>query len=816
MSDNRPPFPARGRPRSRSSSHRFPPLSSRQPQPLSASSSNSLIYPRTSPTVENHPQYLHYVPPQPHYPPHTSYANPYASQPMITTPAYAYSLHSPTDMQGAMGPPVYMHSHSQQQDPPSSNLSSPRPSPFSQHGHIPPTLGHQPSPPPPVTSGPPHFSSTPGYHAMSYSSQPPTHFGYPSPQSYPNPGYQPAYPQPSFHSPYQPDQDNQWWYSRQYEGPQFLHQQPYHMPYQTQQQQSPAERYRQQQLQSGPSSDIQLRSPHISQPQARFTPTQPSQPTVPTSPPPKSDPQVQSPPLPQSSGKEPVRQPYHPNPPPQRSEWVMWAGNVPSDTTNEELWKFFNKPPDSSDEATEENAGVSSVFLIARSNCAFVNFDTEAHLSAAIARFSGQKIRPGDPKCPNLVCRVRKKTDDLRAGVGGQRGVGLHMKWIQERKQKAGMGGKSPVDDVTQGASNLSLASDEESGGAGDGNRSFEQSSGSGSFTSSTSSILQQHFPKRYFILKSLTQYDLDLSVEKGYWATQRHNEVVLDQAYRNSTDVYLVFGVNKSGEFYGYASPVLGRSPYNQPPFPVSEGATPLSSGSHGGAIDIDRMDIPGVSNDGDDLRTPNRETVSAPAELHQLHRKIAVDTPETKFSADVVPGSHEHRNQQLSNMRTHSTPVQKGVSPFQPALPTQQAIREQKRQESHEFRLDRTAPFRALRHPPASASAGAGGQFGTSSMSTIEEQRRQSRTPESLLDAMKKDERPEVDEEGEPERVPFPGQVEGAADGRAEESQTWGEPFRLQWIKTERLPFYRTRHLRNPKNQRSWPLLLSPVRPC
>ena len=251
----------------------------------------------------------------------------------------------------------------------------------------------------------------------------------------------------------------------------------------------------------------------------------------------------------------------------------MWAGNVPSDSTNEELWKFFNKPPDSSEEVGEENAGVSSVFLIARSNCAFVNFLTEAHLNAAIARFSGQKIRPDDPKCPNLVCRVRKKTDDLRAGVGGQRGVGLHTKWI-ERKQKGKMGGKSPVDDVTQGTSNLSLTSDEESGGGGDGNCSLEQSSGSGSFASTTSSILAQHFPKRYFILKSLNQvgtfpplaiwcnqltsslrqYDLDLSVEKGYWATQRHNEVILDQAYRTSDDVYLIFGVNKSGEFYGYA----------------------------------------------------------------------------------------------------------------------------------------------------------------------------------------------------------------------------------------------------------------------
>ena len=49
-------------------------------------------------------------------------------------------------------------------------------------------------------------------------------------------------------------------------------------------------------------------------------------------------------------------------------------------------------------------------------------------------------------------------------------------------------------------------------------------------------------------------QFDLDLSVEKGLWATQRHNEGILDQAFRTSEEVYLIFSVNKSGEFYGYA----------------------------------------------------------------------------------------------------------------------------------------------------------------------------------------------------------------------------------------------------------------------
>jgi hypothetical protein len=37
-------------------------------------------------------------------------------------------------------------------------------------------------------------------------------------------------------------------------------------------------------------------------------------------------------------------------------------------------------------------------------------------------------------------------------------------------------------------------------------------------------------------------------------WATQLHNEAPLDQAYRSCEAVYLIFGANKSGEFFGYA----------------------------------------------------------------------------------------------------------------------------------------------------------------------------------------------------------------------------------------------------------------------
>ncbi|KAH9014372.1 hypothetical protein EDB83DRAFT_2321519 [Lactarius deliciosus] len=57
-------------------------------------------------------------------------------------------------------------------------------------------------------------------------------------------------------------------------------------------------------------------------------------------------------------------------------------------------------------------------------------------LEAATARFNGQPIRPDDQWCPRLVCRVRRREDDLMAGVGAQRGNAMHIKWVKDQKAK--------------------------------------------------------------------------------------------------------------------------------------------------------------------------------------------------------------------------------------------------------------------------------------------------------------------------------------------------------------------------------------------
>ncbi|KAJ7100506.1 YT521-B-like domain-containing protein [Mycena epipterygia] len=303
------------------------------------------------------------------------------------------------------------------------------------------------------------------------------------------------------------------------------------------------------------------------------------------SPPSPSSPSASSP-IPPGRDRPLTRRVYHSNPPVDRSEWVMWVGNVSSDAVHDELWRFFTQLGDggssssinssSTDESPAHHGGVRSIFLISRSSCAFVNYETEAYLQAAIARFDGVPMR-ADPRGARLTCRVRRKDDDMRAGVGGQRGMGMHARWVKANVEKDKSARDDAEDTSASDAGTMSRSSDPTrslaasmSGlsldpSAGDARAHSDplpprphaegsNSNSSGSFASTTSSLLQRHFPQRFFILKSHTEDDLDLSVRTGIWATQRHNESTLDRAFRTSQDVFLIFSVNKSGEWYGYA----------------------------------------------------------------------------------------------------------------------------------------------------------------------------------------------------------------------------------------------------------------------
>ncbi|KAG6877695.1 hypothetical protein C0993_005020 [Termitomyces sp. T159_Od127] len=348
--------------------------------------------------------------------------------------------------------------------------------------------------PPQIPGG---YASAGPLHPVTYSppnSAPP--FGYPPLQGYsPSPPMYPPYSASPYNQPMSHETNRQraWWYN------------PHHAAVPIQQPFDGAAGY-QRNYPASYSMPPQIHPIHPSTPLPPMSP-----PTSPQLPGPSSHERrlgAGSTPVSgnRTGKKQSVRRSYHPNPPSYRSDWVMWTGNIPSNAVHDELWRFFTSFPEGTPDAPAKS-GVLSIFLISRSNCAFINYESEFHLNAAIEHFNGRPLRPGDPRCPNLVCRIRKTDDDLKAGVGGQRGLGMHIRWAKQRKGKDVL--QTEVSSVANEASSpslpdkssLSISSDDDSGVH---NRPQSLTSSS-SYASTNSSLLTRFFPQRYFILKSLT-----------------------------------------------------------------------------------------------------------------------------------------------------------------------------------------------------------------------------------------------------------------------------------------------------------------------
>jgi hypothetical protein len=170
---------------------------------------------------------------------------------------------------------------------------------------------------------------------------------------------------------------------------------------------------------------------------------------------------------------------------------------------------------------------IESVFLISRSNCAFVNYRTGGVCRAAQTRFHGSQL---DGKY--LVCRVRIDSP----------GKSDHPAYLLSR---------SPPVQIPQAART---------------SRSLEEDTtpvivDSSSLSSTTQlpapTFAKLKVPEKFFILKSLTVSDLEASVRQNTWTTQPQNQALLDKAHDDSETVYLIFSANKSGEYFGYAQMV-------------------------------------------------------------------------------------------------------------------------------------------------------------------------------------------------------------------------------------------------------------------
>ncbi|MCJ1288925.1 hypothetical protein MMC34_000456 [Xylographa carneopallida] len=199
----------------------------------------------------------------------------------------------------------------------------------------------------------------------------------------------------------------------------------------------------------------------------------------------------------------------HRGPPrkPKQSGHALWVGNLPPGTQVTDLKDHFSR---------DAMRDIESVFLISKSNCAFVNYRTEDACASAMTRFHDSRFQG-----VRLVCRLRRTATAPAPGV------------------PTGPAALAPPVAQVQTATEAILQNREVSSKA---EESARQAGGAGKVND------------KYFIVKSLTVEDLELSARTGVWATQAHNEEALNKAFESVENVYLICSANKSGEYFGYA----------------------------------------------------------------------------------------------------------------------------------------------------------------------------------------------------------------------------------------------------------------------
>lgn len=339
----------------------------------------------------------------------------------------------------------------------------------------------------------------------------------------------------------------------------------------------------------------------------------------------------------------------------------------------------------------------------------------------------------------------------------------------------------------------------------------------------------------------------------------------MLNQAYRNSSDVYLIFSVNKSGEFYGYARYVVLNTGYarNETDDEIDRMAGPIgktavdrvswasrsdsqhSQHSHSHADSFassvagkgTQETIPEESEnnspepkEGSFSKGKERETqgdrpvmLFSPSERRLAENSPQPVTPATQrrlstaqeVGASRVPTSEEAASAPLPKQNPKESALQGGPQLPKPSPPTSapavmgpqyypiasahvEGLASETldprllRRRLPEVELNPEAPYRAVRNQEP--------HYRPEESSSKDEERVKRR--DTLHRVISDPTSASKLQEAQPD-LPNASSAEAIIPGeQTDQSTQWGTPFKIQWIRTQRLPFSRTRHLRNPWN--------------
>jgi hypothetical protein len=136
----------------------------------------------------------------------------------------------------------------------------------------------------------------------------------------------------------------------------------------------------------------------------------------------------------------------------------------------------------------KETSGLESVFLMSKTNCAFANFKDEETCAAAQAKIHDSRFQN-----VGLTSRLRRNSAGASASASTP---------------------AEPTSDPIVSSESASLAKDAD--------------------PEATESERDDTSAKdKFFVVKSHTVEDLELSIRNGIWATQSHNEAAFNKAYQ-------------------------------------------------------------------------------------------------------------------------------------------------------------------------------------------------------------------------------------------------------------------------------------------
>ncbi|XP_045766667.1 YTH domain-containing protein 1 [Maniola jurtina] len=164
---------------------------------------------------------------------------------------------------------------------------------------------------------------------------------------------------------------------------------------------------------------------------------------------------------------------------------------------------------------------------------------------------------------------VSNNTDAVNLGVGEvEAEIGEELKQLEEVKDydtRSEVSSSSSSDSSTPSISSVSTLKSKDKRAARKRTKSESHSpiQSKRRVTSTSSKIKTYDYmtklnylfrDTRFFLIKSNNAENITLSKAKGVWSTLPQNEANLNQAYRESRNVLLIFSVKESGKFAGFA----------------------------------------------------------------------------------------------------------------------------------------------------------------------------------------------------------------------------------------------------------------------